>query len=169
MPLLLLITFVISWSLTHDISWYFLCYEHEIFFSASSQFFVCLTFVYFINEVSDQQRQQRTHSTMESHRWSLAFILHLLLFPIHSRLPNLAYAFQSIPLPRYHNFAAHCYQAHSFIHTEHLYSASSRELLRGAPDSSTAKKSYQGNRNHVTCYWPNTMNPTIRCLYLCRK
>ena len=29
----------------------------------------------------------------------------------------------------------------SFIHTEHLYSASSRELLRGAPDSSTAKKS----------------------------
>ena len=30
---------------------------------------------------------------------------------------------------------------HSFIHTEHLYSASSRELLRGAPDSSTAKKS----------------------------
>ena len=31
---------------------------------------------------------------------------------------------------------------HSFIHTEHLYSASSRELLRGAPNSSTAKKSY---------------------------
>src|SRR6218665_530048 len=31
---------------------------------------------------------------------------------------------------------------HSFIHTEHLYSASSRELLRGAPDSSTAKKNY---------------------------
>src|SRR6218665_3221585 len=30
---------------------------------------------------------------------------------------------------------------HSFIHTEHLYSASSRELLRGAPDSSAAKKS----------------------------
>jgi len=30
---------------------------------------------------------------------------------------------------------------HSFIHTEHLYSVSSRELLRGAPDSSTAKKS----------------------------
>src|SRR6218665_2087148 len=30
---------------------------------------------------------------------------------------------------------------HSFIHTEHLYSASSRELLRGAPDSSTSKKS----------------------------
>jgi len=30
---------------------------------------------------------------------------------------------------------------HSFIHTEHLHSASSRELLRGAPDSSTAKKS----------------------------
>ena len=30
---------------------------------------------------------------------------------------------------------------HSFIHTEHLYTASSRELLRGAPDSSTAKKS----------------------------
>jgi len=29
----------------------------------------------------------------------------------------------------------------SFIHTEHLYSASSRELLRGAPDSSTAKRS----------------------------
>src|SRR6218665_1460518 len=30
---------------------------------------------------------------------------------------------------------------HSFIHTEHLYSASSRELLTGAPDSSAAKKS----------------------------
>src|SRR6218665_282653 len=30
---------------------------------------------------------------------------------------------------------------HSFIHIEHLYSASSRELFRGAPDSSTAKKS----------------------------
>src|SRR6218665_2214748 len=30
---------------------------------------------------------------------------------------------------------------HSFIHTEHLYSASSRELLRGAPHSSAAKKS----------------------------
>src|SRR6218665_2141186 len=29
----------------------------------------------------------------------------------------------------------------SFIHPEHFYSASSRELLRGAPDSSTAKKS----------------------------
>jgi len=29
---------------------------------------------------------------------------------------------------------------HSFIHIAHLYSASSRELLRGAPDSSTAKK-----------------------------
>ena len=29
---------------------------------------------------------------------------------------------------------------YSFIHTEHLYSASSRELLRGATDSSTAKK-----------------------------
>ena len=29
----------------------------------------------------------------------------------------------------------------SFIHIEHLYSASSRELLRGAPDFSTAKKS----------------------------
>jgi len=29
----------------------------------------------------------------------------------------------------------------SFIHIEHLYSASSRELLRGAPDSSTAKRS----------------------------
>ena len=34
----------------------------------------------------------------------------------------------------------YCY-IHSFIHTEHLYSASSRKLLRGAPDSSTAKKS----------------------------
>ena len=33
------------------------------------------------------------------------------------------------------------FQIHSFIHTEHLYSASSRELLRGAPYSSTAKKS----------------------------
>src|SRR6218665_1348297 len=33
------------------------------------------------------------------------------------------------------------YPYYSFIHTEHLYSASSRELLRGAPDSSTAKKS----------------------------
>ena len=30
---------------------------------------------------------------------------------------------------------------HSFIHTEHLYSASSKEQIRGAPDSSTAKKS----------------------------
>src|SRR6218665_2740900 len=30
---------------------------------------------------------------------------------------------------------------HSFIHTEHLYSASARGLLRGAPDSSMAKKS----------------------------
>src|SRR6218665_2025223 len=30
---------------------------------------------------------------------------------------------------------------HSFIHIEHLYSASSRELFRGAPDSSTAEKS----------------------------
>ena len=29
----------------------------------------------------------------------------------------------------------------SFIHIKHLYSASSRELLRGAPDSSTAKRS----------------------------
>jgi len=29
----------------------------------------------------------------------------------------------------------------SFIHIEHLYSASSRELLRGAPNSNTAKKS----------------------------
>src|SRR5688572_12945457 len=29
---------------------------------------------------------------------------------------------------------------HSFIHIEHLYSAPSRKLLRGAPDSSTAKK-----------------------------
>ena len=33
------------------------------------------------------------------------------------------------------------HQLHSFIHTEHLYSASSRGLLRDAPDSSTAKKS----------------------------
>src|SRR6218665_2094391 len=33
------------------------------------------------------------------------------------------------------------YFIHSFIHTEHLYSASSRELLRGAPDSSMDKKS----------------------------
>jgi len=32
-------------------------------------------------------------------------------------------------------------QQHSFIHIEHLYSASSRKLLRGAPDSSTTKKS----------------------------
>src|SRR6218665_2177589 len=30
---------------------------------------------------------------------------------------------------------------YSFIHIEHLYSTSSRELLRGAPDRSTAKKS----------------------------
>ena len=30
---------------------------------------------------------------------------------------------------------------HSFINIDHLYSAFSRELLRGAPDSSTAKKS----------------------------
>src|SRR6218665_3853333 len=38
--------------------------------------------------------------------------------------------------------AGSCYSfIHSFIHTDHLYSASSRELLRGAPDSSTAKKS----------------------------
>src|SRR6218665_3627895 len=29
---------------------------------------------------------------------------------------------------------------HSFIHIEHLYSASSRELLRCAPDSSTLKR-----------------------------
>jgi len=29
---------------------------------------------------------------------------------------------------------------HSFIHIEHLHSASSRELLRGAPDSSTLKR-----------------------------
>ena len=29
---------------------------------------------------------------------------------------------------------------HSFIHTEHLYSASSNGLLRGAPDSSTLKR-----------------------------
>src|SRR5205809_878698 len=28
----------------------------------------------------------------------------------------------------------------SFIHIEHLYSVPSRKLLRGAPDSSTAKK-----------------------------
>ena len=40
----------------------------------------------------------------------------------------------------------------SFIHTEHLYSASSRELLRGAPDSSTAKKSNDdyGNDDWLT-------------------
>src|SRR6218665_3850552 len=35
----------------------------------------------------------------------------------------------------------HKVSIHSFIHTEHLYSASSRELLRGTPDSSAAKKS----------------------------
>src|SRR6218665_24331 len=29
---------------------------------------------------------------------------------------------------------------HLFIHIKHLYSASSRELLRGTPDSSMAKK-----------------------------
>src|SRR6218665_2613875 len=33
------------------------------------------------------------------------------------------------------------YEQSSFIHIEHLYSASSRELHRGGPDSSTAKKS----------------------------
>src|SRR6218665_2388299 len=39
-------------------------------------------------------------------------------------------------------FMLHRYSfIHSFIHTKHLYSASSRGLLRGAPDSSTAKKS----------------------------
>ena len=30
---------------------------------------------------------------------------------------------------------------HSFIHIDHLYSASSRKLLRGAPDTSTIKQS----------------------------
>ena len=34
---------------------------------------------------------------------------------------------------------------YSFIHTEHLHSASSRELLGGAPDSSAAKKSSAQN------------------------
>src|ERR1043165_6544156 len=34
-----------------------------------------------------------------------------------------------------------CSFIHSFIHIKHLYSAPSRKLLRGAPDSSTAKKS----------------------------
>jgi len=33
-----------------------------------------------------------------------------------------------------------CRCLNSFIHIEHLYSASSRELLSRAPDSSTAKK-----------------------------
>jgi hypothetical protein len=33
------------------------------------------------------------------------------------------------------------YYIYSFIHFEHLYSASSRGLLRGAPDPGTAKKS----------------------------
>src|SRR5688572_2623877 len=32
------------------------------------------------------------------------------------------------------------YVVHSFIHIEHLYSAPSRKLFRGAPDSSTDKK-----------------------------
>src|SRR6218665_2770612 len=43
-----------------------------------------------------------------------------------------------------------CFCSHySFIliHTEHLYSASSRELLRGAPDSSAAK-----NSHHFICF-----------------
>ena len=34
----------------------------------------------------------------------------------------------------------HVSHIHSFIHIEHLYSAPSRKLLRGAPNSSTAKK-----------------------------
>src|SRR6218665_996481 len=38
-------------------------------------------------------------------------------------------------------YSAHSFIHSSFIHTEHLYSASSRELLRGAPDSCTAKRS----------------------------
>ena len=39
------------------------------------------------------------------------------------------------------NFHSNIYLSiHSFIRIEHLYSASSRELLRGVPDSSTAKK-----------------------------
>ena len=38
---------------------------------------------------------------------------------------------------------------HSFIHIEHLYSASSRKLLRGAPDSSTAKKSGKSDKKQA--------------------
>src|SRR5688572_5134120 len=38
----------------------------------------------------------------------------------------------------------------SFIHIEHLYSAPSRKLLRGAPDSSTPKKnSLKGRKEHM--------------------
>src|SRR6218665_1373350 len=37
--------------------------------------------------------------------------------------------------------SSHYFQIHSFIHIEHLYSASSRKLLRSAPNTSTVKQS----------------------------
>src|SRR6218665_657189 len=56
---------------------------------------------------------------------------------LHGKLPIISFLGY---LFRHRKYFIHSF-IHSFIHIEHLYSASSRELLRGAPDSSTAKKS----------------------------
>ena len=42
-----------------------------------------------------------------------------------------------------------CSGIHSFIHIEHLYSASSRKLLRSAPNISTVKQSRIGTNGSV--------------------
>src|SRR6218665_3930244 len=54
---------------------------------------------------------------------------------------------------------------HSFIHTKHLYSASSRGLLRGAPDSSTAKKSSLKLRKNAGERRNNNNNGNM-CLFM---
>ena len=97
-----------------------------------------------ISKLIVEMQQQPSHWLYHCGHWKTISIL--LKQKWHEITYNVAYSLFVSAVARFSGIESVWGEIdlgviHSFINTEHLYSASSRELLRGAPDSSTAKKS----------------------------
>ena len=91
----------------------------------------------------EQARVCRTLTASQTRACLIFTVMALEFFHLMKRYSDGEKNFIAITVLFSFSLYSSWHTIHSFIliHTVHLYSASSRELLRGAPDSSTAKKS----------------------------